>query len=93
MAKRIKVGPGQFVRTMFILNYVAPHTFSGMTKAITKIQAGEDDNQYDGIASFQACDPSGNLLTNGTNMSHGRRCLFGTSVPQCMASANNTNRV
>jgi hypothetical protein len=80
----VKVGPRQFVRTMFILNFVSPRTFTSMTKAITKIQVDEDSNQYDAIASFQTYDVGGNLLVSGTNTSHGRRCSFATSVPHCM---------
>jgi hypothetical protein len=79
-----RAAPRQFVRTMYILNFVSPHTFTGITKAITKIIVAEDGNQYDAFATFQVYDPMGNLLTNGSNTSHGRRCSFGTTVPQCM---------
>ena len=80
----VRTGDRQFIRTMYVLNFAAPRTFTGMTKVVNYIQLNHDGDEYDSVADLVTYDVNGNLLTAGHNTSHARRCTFASTVPHCL---------
>ena len=80
----VRTGNRQFVRTMYILNFAAPRTFTGMTKVVNYFELNHDGDEYDSIGQFEVYDTNGGLLSSGQRTSHGKRCTAATTVPHCM---------
>jgi hypothetical protein len=79
-----RAGGRQFIRTMYVLNFTAPRTFTGMTKVTNYIQLNHAGDEYDSTADTETYDASGNLVSVGHNTSHARRCTADTTVPHCL---------
>jgi hypothetical protein len=79
-----QVGSRQFVRTMYIFQFAAPHTFTGITKVVNHFVLNHVGDEFDAVGNFETYDTAGNLVQQGQRTSHGKRCTILTTVPQCM---------
>ena len=83
----IKIGPSQYLRSMRIINFDAPRTFTGFNHITNMIQLNAAGDEYDAEGFVEVYDANGNLTRTVVATQHGRRCTAAMTMPQCMGLA------
>ena len=79
----VRLGPREYMRTMYIMTFTTPRIFSGIQKVTSLVELTEDGDEYNSKALVEIYDVNGNLTLTVHNTGHGRRCTMEMTVPEC----------